>query len=61
MDGLFPVPQGQEMKIMQTPDFMCPMIPAGAMMPPPALREGTRVSLVYLTLSEELLDEHLPR
>lgn len=57
-DRLFPVPQGQEMKIMQTPDFMSPMIPAGAMMPPAALREGTRVSLVYLTLSEELLAEH---
>lgn len=56
--GLFPIPAGQEMRIMQTPGFMAPMIPAGAMMPPAALREGTRVSLVYLTLSEELLDEH---
>lgn len=55
---LFPVPEGQEMRIMQTPDFMAPMIPAGAMMPPPALREGIRVSLVYLTLSEKLMDEH---
>jgi uncharacterized protein (DUF885 family) len=55
---LFPIPQGQAMKIMQTPDFMAPMIPAGAMMPPAALREGTRTSLVYLTLSPELMDEH---
>lgn len=55
---LFPIPSGQAMQIMPTPDFMAPMIPAGAMMPPAALREGTRVSLVYLTLSDELLDEH---
>jgi uncharacterized protein (DUF885 family) len=46
------------MNIMRTPDFMAPMIPAGAMMPPPALREGTRTSMVYLTLSPELMDEH---
>ena len=56
--GLFPIPQGQAMNIMQTPGFMAPMIPAGAMMPPAALREGTRTSLVYLTLSAELMDEH---
>jgi uncharacterized protein (DUF885 family) len=55
---LFPIPSGQAMQIMPTPDFMAPLIPAGAMMPPAALREGTRVSLVYLTLSDELLDEH---
>lgn len=55
---LFPLPNGQAMKIMQTPGFMAPMIPAGAMMPPPALRGGTRTSIVYLTLSRELLAEH---
>ncbi len=55
---LFEVPGDQDMKILRTPGFMEPSIPAGAMMPPPALREGTRRSLVYLTLSDELLDEH---
>lgn len=55
---LFPIPDGQAMKIIQTPAFMAPMIPAGAMMPPPAMREGTRTSIVYLTLSRELLAEH---
>jgi uncharacterized protein (DUF885 family) len=55
---LFPIPPGQAMHIMSTPDFMRPVIPAGAMMPPAALREGIRVSQVYLTLSDELLDEH---
>ena len=55
---LFPIPRDQAMNIMQTPEFMAPMIPAGAMMPPAALREGTRTSLVYLTLSPELMDEH---
>jgi uncharacterized protein (DUF885 family) len=55
---MFPVPQQQAIKIMRTPAFMAPMIPAGAMMPPPALREGVRTSMVYLTLSEELLKEH---
>ncbi|MEP0203091.1 MAG: DUF885 domain-containing protein [Halioglobus sp.] len=56
--SLFPVPQQQAMKIMQTPAFMAPMIPAGAMMPPPAMRGGIRTSMVYLTLSAELLAEH---
>lgn len=56
--GLFPIPQDQSMNIMQTPNFMAPMIPAGAMMQPAALRAGTKTSLVYLTLSDELLDEH---
>lgn len=56
--SLFPIPDQQTMKIMQTPAFMAPMIPAGAMMPPPAMRSGVRTSMVYLTLSPELLKEH---
>ncbi len=56
--NLFPVIDNQDMKIMRTPSFMAPSIPAGAMMPPPAFREGVRTSMVYLTLSEELVDEH---
>ncbi|MEL6178645.1 MAG: DUF885 family protein [Myxococcota bacterium] len=55
---LFPIPDAQEMTILQTPEFMAPSIPAGAMMPPPAFRPGVARSLIYLTLSEELLDEH---
>ncbi len=55
---LFPILPDQDMKILRTPAFMAPSIPAGAMMPPPAFREGKRTSLVYLTLSEELVDEH---
>lgn len=55
---LFPIPADQDMRILRTPGFMAPTIPAGAMMPPPPFREGTRTSLVYLTLSEALLDEH---
>ena len=55
---LFPIPDDQEMKIIRTPSFMAPSIPAGAMMPPPPFREGVKTSLVYLTLSEELLAEH---
>lgn len=56
--GLFPIPEAQDMVIMRTPSFMAPSIPAGAMMPPPAFRGGVATSLVYLTLSDELLDEH---
>jgi uncharacterized protein (DUF885 family) len=56
--GLFPVLAEQDMKIMRTPGFMEPSIPAGAMMSPPPFRDGVRTSLVYLTLSPELLDEH---
>ncbi len=55
---LFPVPDDQDLVVMRTPHFMEPSIPAGAMMPPPPLREGVRRSLVYLTLSQELLAEH---
>lgn len=55
---LFPVMEDQDMHIMQTPNFMKPSIPAGAMMEPLAMRPGVKKSLVYLTLSEELLDEH---
>jgi uncharacterized protein (DUF885 family) len=55
---LFPIFEEQDMRIIRTPDFMVPSIPAGAMMDPPPFREGVRTSLIYLTLSEELLDEH---
>ena len=55
---LFPIPAGQDIDILRTPGFMAPSIPAGAMMPPPPFREGVRTSLVYLTLAEELMDEH---
>ena len=55
---LFEIPADQDMTILRTPGFMEPSIPAGAMMPPPPLRAGTRRSLVYLTLSDELLPEH---
>ena len=55
---LFPVPDDQTMKILRTPRFMEPSIPAGAMLSPAPFRDGTRTSLVYLTLREELLDEH---
>ncbi len=55
---LFALPKEQDMKIMQTPGFLEPVIPAGAMWPPLALREGKKTSLVYLTLKEDQLAEH---
>lgn len=55
---LFPIFAEQNMLIMQTPAFMAPSIPAGAMVSPPPFRDGVRTSMVYLTVSEELLDEH---
>lgn len=55
---LFPVFEEQDMRILCTPTFMEPSIPAGAMMSPPPFRDGVRTSLVYLTLKPELLDEH---
>lgn len=57
-DDLFPIVPDQDMKILRTPEFMKPSIPAGAMVPPPPFRSGTKTSVVYLTLSQELLDEH---
>lgn len=55
---LFPLPLDQDMKIIRTPGFMTPSIPAGAMMSPPPFRKGIKQSMVYLTLSDDLLDEH---
>jgi hypothetical protein len=55
---LFPIPAEQSLRVLETPAFMRPSIPAGAMMSPPPFRDGPRKSLVYLTLSDELLDEH---
>jgi hypothetical protein len=55
---LFPIPADQSLRILETPGFMRPSIPAGAMMPPAPFRAGTPTSLIFLTLSEELLDEH---
>lgn len=55
---LFPMFEGQELRIQQTPAFMAPTIPAGAMIPPPPFRTGTKTSHIYLTLSDDLLDEH---
>jgi uncharacterized protein (DUF885 family) len=56
--GLFPLPAEQDLKILRTPSFLVPSIPAGAMEAPPPFREGVRTSLIYLTLSEELAEEH---
>ena len=55
---LFAIPEDQSMKIMQTPSFLEPVIPAGAMWPPLALRDGIKTSLVYLTLKQDQLAEH---
>ena len=55
---LFALPEQQSMEILQTPGFLEPVIPAGAMWPPLALREGKKTSMVYLTLKEDQLAEH---
>ena len=56
--SLFEVFEDQEMKIMATPSFLEPTIPAGAMMPPPPFRSGRRISLIYLTIKPDRLDDH---
>ena len=55
---LFPIFKEQDMKILRTPGFMAPSIPAGAMVSPAPFREGVRTSLIYLTLSDELVARH---
>lgn len=55
---LFSLPAQQEIRLLQTPGFLEPVIPAGAMWPPLALRPGKKTSLVYLTLKEDQLAEH---
>ena len=56
--NLFPILDEQDMRIMQTPDFMVPLIPAGAMTGPAAFREGVRVSQIFLTLTADRVDDH---
>lgn len=55
---LFSIPTQQEIRLLKTPSFLEPVIPAGAMWPPLALRPGKKTSLVYLTLKEDQLAEH---
>lgn len=55
---LFEISENQTLKILRTPSFMEPSVPAGAMIPPAPFRPGLATSLVCLTLSAELLDEH---
>lgn len=55
---LFPILEDEDMRIIQTPEFMVPLIPAGAMTGPAAFRSGTRISQVFLTLTEDRLDDH---
>ena len=55
---LFPIVENEDMSFIQTPGFLVPTIPAGAMMPPLPFREGKKTSLIYLTINEELLQEH---
>ena len=55
---LFEVPADQELRILRTPRFMIPTIPAGAMMPPPPFRAGVRRSLVYITVDEDRVGDH---
>lgn len=56
--NLFPLFAEQDMLLLRTPAFMAPSIPSGAMVSPPPFRPGVKTSLIYLTLSEELLDDH---
>lgn len=56
--NLFTLPAQQEIRLLQTPSFLEPVIPAGAMWPPMALRAGKKTSLVYLTLKKGQLAEH---
>lgn len=55
---LFSIPTQQEIRLLKTPSFLEPVIPAGAMWPPLALRPGKKTSLVYLTLKGDQLAEH---
>ncbi len=56
-ERLFPIPLDQEMKIIRTPTFMEPSLPSGAMMGPAPFRKGTATSVIYLTMTGEILDE----
>lgn len=48
----------EEVQIIRTPDFMTGLIPAGAMCPPLALRDGIKRSLIFLTIDDENSSDH---
>jgi len=55
---LFEIPSDQEFTILKTPSFMSSLIPAGAMCPPLALREGIKRSLIFLTIDDNNSSDH---
>ncbi len=56
-ERLFPIPDDQEMKIIRTPTFMEPTLPAGAMLGPAPFRKGTATSIIYLTVTGQIVSE----
>lgn len=48
----FVYPKSDELLILQTPSYLIPSIPVGAMFPPAQFEEGPKKSLIYLTVDE---------
>jgi uncharacterized protein (DUF885 family) len=55
--GLFPVPEGEKLVIDMTPRFLIPLISVGAIYLPKAFSNGIKKSLIYLTVTEDRLDD----
>ncbi len=50
--GHFVFPSEEKLLIMQTPSYLVPTIPVGAMFPPAPFETGPKTSVVYLTVDE---------
>jgi uncharacterized protein (DUF885 family) len=48
----FVFPESEKLIIMQTPSYLVPTIPVGAMFPPAPFEAGPKTSVVYLTVDE---------
>jgi len=51
-DNYFELPKSHKLKIIQTPKYLVPSIPVGAMFPPAPFENGPKVSLIYLTIDK---------
>ncbi len=50
---LFILPKSDKLIILQTPSYLIPSIPTGAMFPPAQFEEGAKTSVIYLTVGEK--------
>ena len=56
-NDLFVFAKSDKLNIMETPSYLVPTIPVGAMFPPAAFSSGPKTSMIYLTIDEGRLKD----